>query len=71
MYLTILIYHKITKFFVEYTSVIGFALNYRKCMKLASKFKSNPRFILKCYKDLINKYDGSDRAYKNFTKGLK
>ena len=63
--------HKITKFFVEYTSVIGFVLNYRKCMKLASKFKSNPRFILKCYKNLISKYDGSDRAYKNFTEGLK
>lgn len=63
--------HKITKFFVEYVSVIGFALNYRKCMKLASKFKSNPRFILDAYKSIIIKYDGSDRAYRNFKKDLK
>lgn len=63
--------HRLTKFFVEYTSVIGFAFNYRKCMKLASKFKKNPRFILQEYKSIIIENDGSDKAYVNFKKGLR
>lgn len=63
--------HRITKFFVEYTSVIGFALNYSKCMKLAAKFKSNPRFILDEYRNIITKIDGTDKAYKNFKRNMK
>ena len=63
--------HRLTKFFVEYVSVLGFALNYRKCMKLASKFKSNPKFILNEYKNIIIANDGDDKAYINFKKGLK
>lgn len=63
--------HKLTKFFVEYTSVLGFALNYRKCMKLASKFKDNPKFILDEYKNIIIANDGDDKVYVNFKKELK
>ena len=63
--------HRLTKFFVEYVSVLGFALNYRKCMKLASKFKSNPKFILEEYKNIIIRNDGNDKAYKDFKNKLK
>tara|TARA_Y100001963_G_C6774511_1_gene446642 strand:+ start:518 stop:2374 length:1857 start_codon:yes stop_codon:yes gene_type:complete len=61
----------LTKFFVEYISVLGFLLNYRKCMKLASKFKNNPRILLKTYKNIIIKNDGNDWAWLDFKQKLK
>ena len=61
--------NRVFKFFMEYTGVIGFFLNYKKSKELEKKI--SPKSILKCYKKLIIKYDGNDKAYKNFTKGLK
>ena len=61
--------NRIFKFFIEYTGVIGYFLNYKKSKELEKKI--SPKSILKCYKKLIIKYDGNDKAYKNFTKGLK
>ena len=61
--------NKSLKFFIEYTGVIGFFLNYKKSKELEKKI--SPKSILKCYKKLIIKYDGNDKAYKIFTNGLK
>ena len=50
--------HRITKFFVEYTSVIGFFLNYKKCTSLGKELMENPKLIMQSYKDLIKEHDG-------------
>ena len=61
--------NRITKFVVEYTGVLGYLFNYKKAIELGKRIK--PKSILKAYKNTIIKYDGNDKAYKRFLKGLK
>ena len=61
--------NRITKFVVEYTGVLGYLFNYKKAIELGKRIK--PKGILKAYKNTIIKYDGNDKAFKRFLKGLK
>lgn len=56
--------HRITKFFVEYISVLGFVINYRKCMALGKKIKKDPSQILNEYQSIIIQVDGDDNVFR-------
>ena len=62
---------KTTLWLLEIISILGFVLNYRKCVELGSKLKNSKIKILSAYKRLVIKSDGDDSAYRDFKKKLK